>query len=167
MVTIATVIGVISALLIGVNAGIFVAFSVSVLPGLNRIPPEHAIPAARGVNRAILNPVFFVFFLGALVGPIVAAVFAYIAGVPVAGWLSVLAAVIYLVGTFGVTMAINVPLNNQLENDGDPDPERDPSGRSAQRWATFAIPWMNWNAVRSVACVIGLLAQVGALVALA
>lgn len=164
MVTIATVVGVAAALLIGVAAGIFVAFSVSVLPGLNRIPPEHAIPAMRSINRAILNPVFFTFFFGALLGPIMAAVLAYVAGQPLAGLLSVLAAGMYLLGTFGVTVVINVPLNNQLENDGDPDPESDTAERSRGRWGAFAVPWTRWNSVRSVACVVGLLAQVGALI---
>lgn len=164
MVVVATVLGVLAALLIGVVGGIFVAFSVSVMPALDRVQAERAVQVMRTINQVILNPLFLSCFLGALIVPAGAAVFAFLADQASAGWLFVVATVVYLVGSFGVTAGINVPLNNQLENDG--DPADDPEGRPQHRWANFAPRWTRWNTMRSLACVASLGLQVGGLVAL-
>jgi uncharacterized membrane protein len=52
---------------------------------------------------------------------------------------------LYLVGSIGVTMAINVPLNNALALITPTSPE------GANRWASYLMNWTAWNHLRTVA----------------
>ncbi|NJM75642.1 MAG: DUF1772 domain-containing protein [Acaryochloridaceae cyanobacterium RU_4_10] len=52
---------------------------------------------------------------------------------------------LYLVGTFGVTMVCNVPLNDALAI-ANPD-----STDGATLWAKYLADWTLWNHVRTVA----------------
>jgi uncharacterized membrane protein len=47
-------------------AGLFFAYSVSVSPGLGRLPDNAYLPSMQHINRAIQNPLFFVVFFGCL-----------------------------------------------------------------------------------------------------
>src|SRR5438105_15298485 len=47
-------------------AGLFYAYSCSVNPGLGRLPDNEYLAAMQSINRAILNPVFFMSFMGTL-----------------------------------------------------------------------------------------------------
>jgi uncharacterized membrane protein len=53
-----------AALGTGLMAGLFFAFSVSVMGALARIQPSEGIAAMQSINRVILNPVFFLAFFG-------------------------------------------------------------------------------------------------------
>jgi uncharacterized membrane protein len=48
----------------GLMAGLFFAFSTSVMSALGRISPPAGISAMQSVNVTILNPVFFTVFFG-------------------------------------------------------------------------------------------------------
>ncbi len=96
-------------------AGLFYAFSCSVNLGLARLSNAEYISAMQSINRAIQNPVFFAAFFGA---PILLPLSVFLHyGQPLSmRFLFLLAAtIIYLVGTFGVTIFGNVPLNNILD----------------------------------------------------
>jgi uncharacterized membrane protein len=54
---------------------------------------------------------------------------------------------LYLVGTFGITIACNVPLNNALASVSPAAPD------AAQRWAEYRARWTGWNHVRTAAAV--------------
>jgi uncharacterized membrane protein len=54
---------------------------------------------------------------------------------------------LYLVGTIGVTMTANVPLNNRLASE---DPQ---STVGAERWSAYVGSWTAWNHVRCVTAV--------------
>jgi uncharacterized membrane protein len=56
-------------------------------------------------------------------------------------------AMLYLIGTFGVTVLCNVPLNNALAGVA-PD-----AVDAAQRWDAYARRWTAWNHVRTAAAV--------------
>ncbi len=57
-------------------------------------------------------------------------------------------AAVYLVGTIGVTMALNVPLNNQLAAmDAN-------AAASADVWLAYVRDWTMWNHVRTIAALI-------------
>lgn len=135
------------------SAGLFYAYSCSVNPGLGRLPDEQYLAAMQSINRAILNPVFFLSFMGTLIL------------LPLAAWLNyqgssqrfillVAAAVLYTVGTFCVTIFGNVPLNNVLDS-------LDLSSASAEKMKevrlAFEIPWNRLHQVRT-------LANIGALI---
>lgn len=122
----------------GLVAGLFAAFSYAVMPGLRRTDDAAFVSAMRGVNHAILNPVFGVLFAGALVASGVAAFLVRdLSDVRV--W--VLVGVGLYVLTLVITMAVNVPLNDAL---------RDGSGSAAHLRAQFESTWTAWNVVRTV-----------------
>ena len=101
-------------LLTGLSAGLFCAWSISVIPGTLRVDDGTYLTTMQSINRAILNPLFFVVFLGT-------AAFQALAGIShfqsnQTTFLIIMAAIlIYLIGTIGVTGLGNVPLNNQLD----------------------------------------------------
>ena len=49
----------------GLLAGLFYAYSVSVVPGLGQADDRTLVDGMQQINEAIENPVFFVGFLGA------------------------------------------------------------------------------------------------------
>lgn len=79
-----------------------------------------------------------------------------LAGLSVAGWADVRAryrvagSLVFLVGTFIVTRAANVPRNQALDS-------FDPSSAQAESyWLTYLAEWTAWNHVRTVAALIAL-----------
>nr|BFF17936.1 hypothetical protein GCM10025730_14570 [Promicromonospora thailandica] len=92
-------------------------------------------------------------FFGALLVPGVTGIWGLVGGHRGGGWVLAGAAV-YLVGTFAVTMAGNVPLNNRLLAARD----------KAVEWRATWRPWTRWNHVRTVAGVVAtVLAAIGLL----
>jgi uncharacterized membrane protein len=123
----------------GLMAGIYLAFSTSVLPGLGRTDDGTFVAAMRGLNAAILNPLFLVVFLGPLPLDLVA-VGSRLPDRDGLGWVG-LALVLY-VATLVVTGAVNVPLNNGLE-------QTEPESAARQ---LFEARWQSWNVVRTALC---------------
>lgn len=128
----------------GVMAGIFYAFSNSVMPGLGTMDPAHAAEAMRGINRKILNPAFLPLFTLAPVASAGAGVLLLVAGRTGAATLFLAAAAVYALGVFLPTAALNVPMNNALD-----------AGRLD--WPSYAPRWTRWNTFRAVAGVTALL----------
>ena len=54
----------VAALGCGLMAGLFFAFSVSVMKALGRLPSAEGIAAMQSINVAIINPVFLAAFFG-------------------------------------------------------------------------------------------------------
>lgn len=102
-----------AVLLTGLSAGLFFAWSVSVIPGTRRVPDHIYLETMQSINRAILNPAFFLIFFGSLLLMSVSTIQHFQAGLTF--WVMLAAALTYLVGTFGVTALGNVPLNNSLD----------------------------------------------------
>ncbi|GAB2899285.1 anthrone oxygenase family protein [Streptomyces mayteni] len=127
----------------GAMAGLFFGFSVAVMPGLDTLDPEAAAEAMRRINERILNPVFLTAFTavpftaGAAGGLLLAT------GHRSAGWAFLLAAAVYLLGTFLPTAAVNVPLNDALAAGGD--------------WASYHPRWTTWNTTRATFATLTLL----------
>ena len=121
--------------------GVFFAFSTFVMPALRRLPAAQGIAAMQSINvTAVMPPLMLLMFGTALacVALIVAAV------VDWSPWLLAGAAV-YLVGEIVVTMAYNVPRNNELA-------AMDPASEdAAARWPAWVSEWTAGNHVRTVA----------------
>ena len=49
----------------GLNGGLFFIFSNTVMSALGRLPTRNGAGAMQAINEVILNPLFFVVFLGA------------------------------------------------------------------------------------------------------
>lgn len=98
----------------GLSAGLFYAWTVSVIPGTKKISDINYLETMQSINKEILNPAFFLIFFGPLILLFISSFSEYYNDKMIFGF--VLAALItYLTGTFGVTVFGNVPLNNQLE----------------------------------------------------
>jgi uncharacterized membrane protein len=129
----------------GLMAGLFFAFSVAVMPALGRLQPAVGARTMQAVNSAILNPVFGVVFGGTTVLCVLLAVAAPFS-VESGTTSIVVGAVLYVVGSFVVTVALNVPLNNRLA-------AVDPDGAAGARvWSEYLVRWTAWNHVRTVMC---------------
>ncbi|MFN4015050.1 MAG: DUF1772 domain-containing protein [Reyranella sp.] len=135
----------------GLVAGIFYAFSSFVMGALGRLPAAHGIGAMQAINVVVINRSFMLAFFGTAViccGLLVAAFLRWNDG---SGKLLLLGSLLYLVGTIGVTMVFNVPLNNALAA---AKPE---TADAASLWAHYLERWTMWNTVRtaaSAACMI-------------
>lgn len=103
-----------TVVLTGLSAGFFFAWSVSVILGTEKVSDSSYMETMQSINRAILNPAFFIVFFGSMVSLSIASIYQYNAG-KLTFILMLLAAVIYLIGTIGVTGLGNVPLNDKLD----------------------------------------------------
>ncbi|MEO8248754.1 MAG: anthrone oxygenase family protein [Burkholderiales bacterium] len=130
----------------GVMAGLFFVFSVSVMRALGSLPPAHGIASMNAINQAIPGAWFGVAFFGTALACLALFVLALMRwSLPGTAWL-LAGAAIYLAGSIGVTIAVNVPLNNALA-------AAVPGSDEAQRlWATYLTDWTRWNHLRTVAC---------------
>jgi uncharacterized membrane protein len=126
-------------------AGIFFAFSNFVMNALSRIQPAQGIAAMQSINITVINPVFMTAFLGTAVACIFLAISALLKWHQLGMAYIILGSVLYLVGTVGVTLAFNVPLNNALAI-ADPN-----STDGAKIWVTYLVSWTFWNHVRTLA----------------
>ncbi len=102
-----------AVILTGLSAGLFYAWMVSVIPGTRKTLDITYLETMRSINRAILNPAFYLIFFGPVFLLVIGTIQQFHAGM--AGWLLLGATLVYLLGTFGVTVLGNVPLNDALE----------------------------------------------------
>src|SRR3954470_12537534 len=120
----------------GLLAGLYYSFAVAVMPGLGRTDDAVYVTAMNEINKAIVNPVFMISFLGAPVSTVAAAVMLRRSGSKLTNrW--VLAAAVLNVLALVTTSVINVPLNDALLKDKD--------------LGAFETTWLAWNVVRTVA----------------
>ena len=110
-----TIILVVTTLSSGLMAGLFYTWSISVTPGLAKVGNENYLQAFQSMNRAILNPAFFIFFMGLVILLPLLSYLYYQSPISAQFWYIISAAVLYIVGTMSVTIVGNVPMNNALE----------------------------------------------------
>lgn len=99
--------------LTGLSAGLFYAWSVSVIPGTRKIIDISYLESMQSINRAILNPAFYLTFIGSPIALALSTGQHYKSGTIF--WFLLAATLLYLIGTFGVTVFGNVPLNDALD----------------------------------------------------
>ena len=127
------------------TAGIFFAFSTFVMQALAQQPSAPGIATMQAINITVINPWFMAVFFG----PALASLLLAIAALrqwhqPAAGyWL--VGSLLYLIGTIGVTVAGNIPLNDALAV---VSPN---SAEGATLWTKYLTDWTVWNHVRTVA----------------
>ena len=145
MTTTRFLIGFVAALGCGLMAGLFFAFSISVMGALRRLPANEGMAAMQAINVAIVNPLFLVVFLGTAISCI-AAVLIGLRDMqnPMAYYL-VVGGVLYLVGSLLVTAVFNIPRNNALAGLNATDVA------NAEAWQVYLKEWTMWNHVRGVA----------------
>ncbi|MGH3767680.1 MAG: DUF1772 domain-containing protein [Pseudonocardiaceae bacterium] len=130
----------------GLVAGLFFAFAMSVMPGLGRTGATTLVDAMQQINVAILNPWLAISLGGAPVCTLVAAALHLQSGRRAVLLWIVAAFVLYLVA-LGVTVGVNIPLNDALAAAG--PPERIPDLAAVRD--SFEAAWVRWNIIRAVA----------------
>lgn len=135
-------------------AGLFYAYSCSVNPGLGKLSDEGYLLAMQSINRAILNPVFFASFMGTLLLLPVSTWLQYRSGgASTAFYILFATTIIYGLGTFGVTITGNVPLNEALDKFNVKSASIEEIARQRQ---LFEIPWNRLNNIRTIANIVSL-----------
>lgn len=129
----------------GLIAGVFFAFSTFVMRALAKLPAPSGMSAMQSINVVVINPMFLGVFVGTAGLGVVAAVIAVVRWQRMgAGWL-LAGGLLYVIGTFIVTMLCNVPLNDALAKISANDPN------AAERWTSYVSRWTLWNHVRTAA----------------
>jgi uncharacterized membrane protein len=134
----------------GLIAGVFFGFSSFVMPALARLPASQGIQAMQSINRFALHRPFLSVFVGT------AGLCVVLALLSLGGWAEpriqrrLAGCLLYVVGTFVVTLAFNVPRNVALD-------ALDPAtAESAASWAKYVSEWTLWNHVRGAAALAAL-----------
>jgi uncharacterized membrane protein len=133
-----------ATILMGLMAGFFYAYACSVMIGLRRTDDRTFVSSMQWINATVRNAGFAPSFFGALLLTASAAVVVFVRRRP-GRWLIASACLLYA-AAFALTMAISVPLNNQLADAGLPS---EPGQLAAVR-AQFENTWVRWNLVRTI-----------------
>jgi uncharacterized membrane protein len=129
--------------------GLFYGYSVSVNGGLHRLNDSEYVKAMQSINAVIQNSLFFASFIG----PVIL--------LPLAAFLQrdtnsmqfallLASSIIYIAGSFGLTIVGNVPLNVRLAKF---DASKASGNEIAQARAGFEKPWNRLHAVRTIASI--------------
>ncbi len=121
----------------GLMAGVYGIFALAIMPGLRATDDRTFVAAFQAIDRAIVNPLFMLWFFGPLL-------FAGAAAALIGGEGSVLpwivAALVLSLVVVVITFAVHLPLNDAIKAATGPD-GREPFHEA--RWAA-------WNVVRAV-----------------
>jgi uncharacterized membrane protein len=134
-----------AALGCGLMAGFFFAFSVCVMKALARLPAAQGIAAMQSINVAVINPIFLAAFLGTAAACVLVMITSLVGWHASGAVYLLVGGVLYLVGSFLVTMVFNVPRNNALASVAPDAPD------STGLWASYLASWTAWNHVRTAA----------------
>jgi uncharacterized membrane protein len=135
----------IAALGCGLVAGVFFAFSTFVMKGLSRLPVAEGIVAMQSINLVVLRSWFMVAFLGTAIVSLLAVFAAILRWHEPEAMYLLMGGLLYLVGSFVVTIAFNVPRNEALAKTTASDPV------GASLWSAYVGQWTAWNHVRTAA----------------
>lgn len=130
-------------------AGLFFGFSVAVNGGLHRLKNSEYVAAMQSINQVIQNPVFLLSFFGPVLF-LPWSTFVHKDTTPTRFFLLLGASLLYIIGTFVLTIVGNVPLNRKLERfklDGASDEE------IAYARTGFEQPWNRRHTVRTAASI--------------
>jgi uncharacterized membrane protein len=105
----------------------------------------------------VLNPLFGTVFFGTTLLCVVLGVVSLFRSSEPAAMRLLVGSLFYVVGTFAVTAAIHVPMNNALAA------VAANSAEGADLWARYLVRWTGWNHVRTVSALLSLASFINAL----
>ena len=129
--------------------GLYFGFSVSVNRGLQRLNDSEYIKAVQSINAVIQNPIFMVSFIGpVLLLPLATLLQKDTNSMQFA--LLLASSVLYIAGSFALTMVGNVPLNQRLAMF---DVTNASGNEIAQAREGFEKPWNRLHTIRTIASI--------------
>lgn len=136
-----------SILAFALLGGVFVAFSDFIMRALDLTGGSGGPEAMQAINREVYRWIFMALFMGMVPVSLALGVGAFLQSAAPAPFIA--AALIYLVGVFGITAAFNVPMNNALAA------VDATSAEGLAYWSSTYVPdWTFWNSVRAAACLL-------------
>ncbi len=129
----------------GLMAGVFFAFSTFVMNALARLQPTQGIAAMQSINITVINPLFMTAFLGTGVACMILLISLLLNRHQPSAVYLLAGSLLYIFGTFGVTIIFNVPLNKALAI-ANPD-----STDGVKLWTSYLTNWTFWNHIRTAA----------------
>jgi uncharacterized membrane protein len=119
----------------GLMAGVYGIFALAIMPGLRATDDRTFVAAFQAIDRAIVNPLFMLWFFG----PLLFAAAAALAGGDALPW--ILAALVLSLVVVVITFAVHLPLNDAIKTVG-------------ERAAFHEARWVAWNLVRAVLSIV-------------
>lgn len=137
---------ILSATLTALMAGFFFSYSISVSLGLGKLTDKEYLKSMQSINKEVQNPIFLMCFFGAL---IMLSIVTFQQYSPTINTfiIPLTAMLLYLIGVIGVTVFVNVPLNNQLQLF---DLSNATQTTVKQMRNIFEKRWNFWNHIRTV-----------------
>ena len=124
---------------VGLTAGLLLIFSIAVNPGLARLSEEEYYRAMKFINQVILNPTFFLVFIGPVITmPLLTFMSRNDSDMFI---LTLFSTILYFLGVILITSFKNVPLNNRLEKLNSEE------FRDVFLW--YKKPWNFWHNIRT------------------
>ena len=151
MLTIQNILLFLSVLLSSLIMGLLYGYACSVNPGLNKLADSEYLKAMQSINKEILNPYFFISFIGTLIILPVTAFYCRSHVPPVCFYLLLMACATYITGVIGVTALGNIPLNNSLANF---DIIHATSINISKQRALFEASWNRYHLIRTLFSII-------------
>jgi uncharacterized membrane protein len=128
--------------------GVFLAFSDFIMRSLAQTSGIGGSEAMQVINREVFRWAFMTLFLGLAAVSLFLVAFGLTSLDGTARTMIVLAGAVYLIGSFGVTIRFNVPMNEMLAG------METAHEITKMYWTEVYLPrWTFWNSVRAVACV--------------
>jgi uncharacterized membrane protein len=131
----------------GLMAGVFGLYAHTIMPGLGETDDRTFVGAFQEIDKAIINPLLLATLFGALAFTALAT--ALHLGKDARSMLPwLVAALLLYLAVVVITLAVNVPLNDDIKAAGDPDRIAD---LASVRERFNETRWAAWNIVRAVA----------------
>ena len=130
------------------TGGIFFAFSTFVMQALAKQPTAQGIATMQAINITVINPWFMVAFFAPAVAGILLSISQLFQWQPSIAIYLITGSLLYLIGTIGVTVVGNIPLNDALAIVA-PD-----SNEGTNLWSRYLTDWTFWNHVRTIAALL-------------
>ncbi|MEM8908058.1 MAG: anthrone oxygenase family protein [Bacteroidota bacterium] len=144
----------VAIILTGLSTGLFYAWMVSVIPGTRKVTDSTYLESMQSINRAILNPAFYLIFVGSPIALVFSTVQQWKSGASF--WFLLMATLLYLVGTFGVTIWGNIPLNDALDALDLVELHDDEKNKFRK---AYEDKWNRWHWIRTIFSLLALISS--------
>ena len=139
-----------ATLTMGIGAGVYLLYVFAIMPGLGRTDDRTFVGAFQQIDTAIVGPFLLVFFFGPLgFAALAAAVHLGEDDRSALAWIA--SAIALQLVMAGITLRVNVPLNDGIKAAGDPSQIDD---LAAARERFNEARWVRWNLVRALAATV-------------